>query len=311
MIAHEAVRCLYWGCGMMRARAALVAAMLVSIGGLVGCSAPLEPELVVESAPPTEVSEEVLLAWGQRVLEGQCMVEAGFRFVVSYTFSPIEEIDPMVQLYGRTDIEWVEEYGYGIHQSPEIPEPVDQNADYAETLSESEEVKFWNSYSGDPETNVAVDFVDIQGNPGSTSQGGCQRSAQGELYGDYEQWVVSSNIFGNQDGIANQAVQADPEFQQGMARWSDCMANEGFALADRSAALQSAAAGMPDEERSIALADANCLVDTGMFELAVQLHGREVAEFRTRYAAEWSVYEELRSDGLAQSLQLRDEYSND
>lgn len=291
-------------------RNAVVAVMLASAGLLAGCSESLEPELIVESVPPADVPEDVLLTWGQKVLEGRCMVEAGFRFQVGYPLDRFTPTDLMVDLYGRTDVEWAEEYGYGVHKTPPMLEVVD-NAKYIESLSEPEQEEFWIAHSGDPETNEPVEYADLQGNPQTSSVGGCVRTAQAELYGDDEQWTISRGLFGNTDGVVHQAVKADSEYQDRVAQWSDCMAEADFDLLDRDVALETAVSGTAEEEIAIAMADATCLTEVGLFDLSVELHERERTEFAARYADEWAVYEALLNTGLTKAEQLRDEYAGD
>ena len=119
-------------------------------------------------------------------LVAECMQEQGFEYTPqtpSDTFVSGSDVE-----YEPDERDWVAQYGYGAVNSPYNEEPmpeeeyVDPNADYVESLSESEQQAFYEALSG------PVPDEDGLGEDGSYeydwTTAGCQGAAQHEVGGE-------------------------------------------------------------------------------------------------------------------------------
>jgi len=160
-------------------------------------------------------------------LMAACMQEQGFEYQpvnnsVYSTSSDGEEWKP-------DDREWVSQWGYGAidypgSDAPPVPEddmPVDPNADYVQSLSESEQTAYWEALYGPTPSEEEL------GEDGSYEYNwetaGCQGQADHEMTGDdpmqsgeFDDILDTLNTF-------YEDVQTSPEMTALDAEWAACM----------------------------------------------------------------------------------------
>jgi hypothetical protein len=177
--------------------------------------------------------QEEMFAEQQRQSEelvAQCMQDEGFEYTpatntgVSYSSSDDTKWQP-------DDREWVAQYGYGAVNSPFSEEPppeeefVDPNADYVASLSESEQMAFYEAlYGTPPEEEEMSEGGEV---PYDWTQAGCQGAAQHEVAGeDPSQSEEFKPLF---DAINE--LHSDTASWPGMAEldaeWATCMEDAG------------------------------------------------------------------------------------
>lgn len=144
---------------------------------------------------------------------------------------------------------------------------------------------------GPPDAYIQIDMGDgsVMGTPGV----GCQYEAQSELYGDYVQVTRSRDRVGNSiypQNLRALAAQFDPQLRAADVVWSSCMAGKGWrGLQDQTAAFSLVwddywFAGRDDAaqvERQVAVADAECVVDTGYADVLADAQDRLVGHLTT------------------------------
>jgi hypothetical protein len=252
-------------------------------------------------------------------LVAECMAEQGFEYT---------PMDPTAQggmsmSSDELDIEWgtrefAEQYGYGITTNPwaeleeDQPEPeefVDPNAEYIESMSESEAEAYFlalhgnQEFSEDPEVEVEYDW----------EQNGCQGKAQHEVYEVGRDDPAIASLEEEMNGLWER-TQQDPRITEVTTAWIDCMGDAGFTglatvddaqmqISDKSnavyeeaypsdmgeempteedfaaieAGIQEKLAEITDEEIATAVADFECREETG-FDDAMQEVSRELEQ---------------------------------
>ena len=163
-------------------------------------------------------------------LVAQCMQEEGFEYTpatdTGASFSSGEDTE-----WKPDDREWVAQYGYGAVKSPFSEEPppeeeyVDPNADYVASLSESEQMAFYEAlYGPQPDEEEMSEGGEIEYD---WTQAGCQGAAQHEVAGeDPSQSEEFKPLF---DAINE--LYSDTASWPGMAEldaeWATCMEDAG------------------------------------------------------------------------------------
>lgn len=210
---------------------------------LAGCSGPAESEQKGTPLTPYmnavyggDLSEEEQQATfdeqnsKREELTAACMTDEGFEYIPntassSIAFSSGDEWKP-------DDREWVSQYGYGMVNYPGRDEPVDPeqqtedpNADYVASLSESEQVAFYEALYGPGPSEE--DLAEDGSYEYDWTQAGCSGMAQNEVQDadplateEFAALSESINDFYNtsQDG---------PEFTELNAAWAACMDEAG------------------------------------------------------------------------------------
>jgi hypothetical protein len=162
-------------------------------------------------------------------LVAQCMQDQGFEYTpqsVSNTYVSGGDVE-----YEPDERDWVAQYGYGAVNSPFNEEPVpeeeyvDPNADYVESLSESEQQAFYEALSG------PVPDEDELGEDGSYeydwTTAGCQGAAQHEVSGeDLSQSDEFKPLFEAIDELYT-GMTSWPGMAELDAEWAACMEAAG------------------------------------------------------------------------------------
>ena len=177
----------------------------------------LSPEEQERKAAEEQARVEELVA--------ECMQEQGFEYTPQ-TFSGGYVSSSDVE-YEPDDRDWVAQYGYGAVNSPFNEEPVpeeeyvDPNADYLESLSESEQQAFYEALSGPaPDEDELAEDGSYEYD---WTTAGCQGAAQHEVSGeDLSQSDEFESLFAAIDehytGMASWPGMAELD-----AEWAACM----------------------------------------------------------------------------------------
>lgn len=162
----------------------------------------------------------------QEELVAACMADEGFEYIPvdqsQYMSSNNEDVDTDTE-------EWVAEHGYGMQQTPEeieamneqAAEYVDPNQDYVMALSESEQTAYYEVLYGVQEPNVDGEYEYNWETSGC--QGAAQHEVQGEMPYDNDKYT---DLLDRMNTVYED-VQKDPEMKKLDAEWASCMADEG------------------------------------------------------------------------------------
>ena len=231
------------------------------LAGLVAASA-LALTLTACSAPATENSSDPMdsplnkymaSAWGgdlseeeqqKRAEEQQakteefvaaCMKDEGFEYIpqpqTGMSFGSSDDYKP-------EDREWVSQYGYGMINSPGMNEPIDPdaeqwvdvNADYVASLSEAEQMAFYEALSGPQPTEEELSDPDFSWEY-NWETAGCYGFAQHELEGDKgEDPYSAAQHKPLMDAMSTlyEDMMTSSDFTELDGAWSDCMADAGY-----------------------------------------------------------------------------------
>lgn len=214
---------------------------------LAGCSGTADAELDYADSPLTKYlssayggdlsPEEQQKQFEERQREqeeliAQCMAEEGFEYTPNVQSGGMVFGDDGVE-WEPEKKEWVEKWGYGIVDNPynetseEQPseEYVDPNAEYVQSLSESEQTAFYETAYGVPPEE------DELGEDGSYEynweDAGCQGWAQHELEGD-DPWQSDefADLRAKMDELWT-TMQDSPEYSDLNSEWAACMDEGG------------------------------------------------------------------------------------
>lgn len=168
----------------------------------------------------------------QEELMAECMTEAGFEYTPSTQSGSVVFADDDVA-WEPDEKDWVEKYGYGIVNNPYNDmaedqmgeEYVDPNAEYVESLSESERNAFYETaYGAEPEEDELSEDGSYDYN---WEDAGCQGWAQHELQGE-DPWQSDefADLRTKMDELWT-SLQDAPEFTELNAAWAACMDDGG------------------------------------------------------------------------------------
>jgi len=214
---------------------ALLSAALLLAGCAGGSDA---PKLDAEKSPLSEYwsalygdyDEDTYAAQSkeQEELIAACMADEGFEYIpvdqTQYAGFSDDDVD-------RDTEEWVAEHGYGMQQSPEEIEAmneqandyVDPNQDYVMALSESEQAAYYEVLYGvqDMEANADGEYEYNWEEAGC--QGAASHEVQGEMPYDNEKY---KDLLDDMNSVYED-VQKDPEMKKLDAEWAACMSEAG------------------------------------------------------------------------------------
>ncbi|OAN43079.1 hypothetical protein [Microbacterium sp. H83] len=195
----------------------------------------------------------------QEELMAECMADEGFEYTPNLQSGGIVFSDDEVP-WEPDEKEWVEKYGYGIVNNPyndmteeqSSEEYVDPNAEYVQSLSESEQTAFYETaYGVPPEEDELAEDGSYEY---SWEDAGCQGWAQHELQGE-DPWQADefAELRTKMDELWT-SLQDAPEYAELNAAWAACMdegGEPGFAtqmeaqqsISDEQSALFDAAYG--------------------------------------------------------------------
>lgn len=288
---------------MRRTAPYVFALATVLAAGLAGCSATADT-----AAPKPEdspLNKYMMAIWGgdlsteeqqarfdeenkvREALVAECMTEQGFEYIPNVQsgatiFSSGDEWNP-------EDREWVAQYGYGMVNFPGRDAPmtddqsyVDPNQDYISSLSESEQMAFYETLHGPQPTEEEL------GEDGSYEYdwetAGCYGLAQHEA--EQENPALSDEFAPLMNSLEEfwSETQDSTAFADLDAEWSSCMADAGYAGYDKQMDAQMEfseelnkyyenqtewieddpeLAELGEEEIEVALADLDCREKTG------------------------------------------------
>ena len=228
---------------MSRRRAVLVrsVALISATVFLAGCSAigGDAPKLDPEKSPLSEYwsalygdydqSDYDDMNKEQEELVAACMADEGFEYIPvdqsQYTSFSDDDVD-------RDTEEWVAEHGYGMQQSPEeieemneqATEYVDPNQDYVMALSESEQTAYYEVLYGvqDMEPNADGEYEY------NWETAGCQGAAQHEINGDDLTQSDKYKPLMEEINSIWEKQQKDPAIVKVEGQWAACMADAGY-----------------------------------------------------------------------------------
>ncbi|MFJ7750100.1 hypothetical protein ACIQXM_09110 [Arthrobacter sp. NPDC097144] len=165
-------------------------------------------------------------------LVAQCMKEEGFEYkpnVQSFSFS-----EGSAEEWNPDSREWVSQYGYGMVNFPgreetdssDATEYEDVNADYAETLSESERTAFYEALYGPApdEEDMPADGEAVEWD---WSTAGCSGWAQHERDGDNAMTSDEHKPLMDAMNTLWEDAMSAPEISTLNAEWAACMADAG------------------------------------------------------------------------------------
>ncbi|WP_314425459.1 hypothetical protein [uncultured Microbacterium sp.] len=226
--------------------AALAATALVFT--LAGCSGAGDDEVTYEDSPLNEYlsaayggdlsPEEQQKQFEERQLKteelmAECMAEEGFEYTPNTQNGGLVFSDDDVE-WEPEKKDWVEKYGYGIVNNPynemgqeeqSGEEYVDPNAEYVESLSESEQTAYYEvAYGVPPEEDELAEDGSYEYN---WEDAGCQGWAQHELEGE-DPW--QSDEFADLREKMTEVftdAQESPELTDLNAEWAACMDDAG------------------------------------------------------------------------------------
>jgi len=216
---------------------------------LTGCSfagGGAEAELDPDKSPMTEYYEAMYGGYDEKEAVAQqkkveelvatCMADEGFDYKPvdqsQYTSFSSDDED-------RDTEEWVAEHGYGMNQTPEEQEEmneqasefVDPNQDYVMALSPTEQEAYYEVLYGPGPTDE--EMAAMEDGDGSYEYNwetaGCQGAAQHEISGD--DLTQSDKYKPLMDEINSiwEKQQKDPAIVKVEAEWAACMADAGYA----------------------------------------------------------------------------------
>jgi hypothetical protein len=210
-------------------RAGFIAAVGVALSLGAGCGGDDEP-----SANEGKTVDEVFGLEGDEILERQkraenliapCMQKQGFRYI------PVDPVAQQAELTGTqklTEEEFNEQFGYGITTLFEQrlqASTLGPNQEYYNSLTDAERVAFDRALYGNDKTAtfaVALDTGEFD------RLGGCLKETTDEVFGGAE---LIQDVTAKLDEL-DERILADARMIEVVEKWSDCMAEAGYDLAD-------------------------------------------------------------------------------
>ena len=160
------------------------------------------------------------------------------------------------------------------------PEFVDPNIALREAMSPSELERYWLAFFGDDETRTST-VNELGQNTGSVPSTGCVASAFPAVFGiDGAEHAARVDFLERKRNDLTRRMKSDPRYVDIWARWSVCMGEAGYDVADRIAAIEmvstgaTATADPAEGERRVANADNAC----------DQANGTDLALYKLRYS---------------------------
>jgi len=176
-------------------------------------------------------------------LVATCMAEQGFEYTPAEPMSGgIASSDDMPDWESK---EYAEQYGYGATTSDELwgsgDEWVDPNAEYVESMSESEQSAYYEALWGsgpeidpdaDPEAELEYEY--------NWEESGCQGAAQHEVYEQDQIWddPALKDLF-EEMNTEYENLADDPALREAQQKWATCIAEAGYDYANPEEAQQS------------------------------------------------------------------------
>lgn len=267
---------------------------IAAAGGLLlllttGCSSAIpqsdtEPSSLVsqaESDYETMWTSRTLIERAEQQLKSECMATSGFKYL------PLEPLPiQWRQLTHPLTVAAASIDGYASIMLPVNSPTGEANTKYIAELSDAGQERYSVALNGSPDLSETVVISDEAGSVRIRTTG-CGRQADRELFGDPIEWAKVSLFLSDIPFMPQYTPQDDPALKSASGRWSKCMKEAGYHVADPNKAFNDAVVlstprtqrntngdaiplptpGVtPGPARNIAVADATCRADTGWDE---------------------------------------------
>jgi hypothetical protein len=280
--------------GCSTARTTPVAVLLVALAFIAGCAGRPAPPAGHPAAPRTDAQAMDL---AERMLLADCMREAGFDY---HAGGPVPEHPELG--YVLTDAGWARAHGYGSDLERQAAQASrdDPGERYFHSLTPSRQAAALAAMNGETPEGLQVtapDGVTMSRNPDS-----CESQAQQHLYGDLAAWFQAQVTMDMVRAQRTSAVLTDAAYHTAAAKWSTCMARDGYRYPDP----QRLHSGLPDarhplpraREVALAVSEARCATSTGLAAVAKRLDHHYDTVLRAKYPSAASTYDTLRRDAV-------------
>ncbi|NEA98509.1 hypothetical protein [Streptomyces sp. SID13726] len=203
--------------------------------------------------------------------------------------------------YGIDDPEWAAEHGFGSGQGSGATTKEAAAAKEADVSPRQQRLvdALFGTGRRELSTRTATGLVV------RTNSDGCLAEAQRVLYGDQGRWFRTEVTINNLGAAAHQRVTRDPAYRAVLVRWARCVApvQKAEDPGELRRVWQRRAAGLDpqratESERRYAVAEARCVLRTGLADTGARLERRHAAELRTEYADVIAEHRRLREHGL-------------
>lgn len=225
----------------------VIATTTLAVGVLAGCGGDSDSELTYEDSPLSDYMSSLYDAEmspedQQAELDAQeleqeeavaaCMQAEGFEYVPVTGMTMIAAGDD--DMWDPDSRDWVEKYGYGIFSSPWDDEEVseeemtdDPNAEYVESLSDSERTAYESTLYGESATDEQAEDPEFdwnsldQGCYGEAMEAAQNMSEIDALYEEFEPLMTKMSELYDTALSSDKMVELDAE-------WAACMADTEF-----------------------------------------------------------------------------------
>ncbi|RKR92940.1 hypothetical protein BDK92_7429 [Micromonospora pisi] len=263
----------------------------IALGVMAGWAVITNGTGAAEDAPasggqPVAASEDELLHRASERLITRCMARHGF----TYEEQPPSPTDQDFR-YVLDDVGWAREHGYGtlVDRARER----DQDANFAnlEKLTPRQQRDWQEALQGSGR-QLTVDLPDLGRISGPDN--GCTAEARRTLFGDLAGWYRVRRIVDHLGSYVAGRVTAAPEYRTGLAAWSACVRQRGYAASSPQELRELVAPGTaepaaeraPAPEVAAAETEAECAGSTGFSRTIGALEGRYRPEIERRFARE-------------------------
>lgn len=249
----------------------LIAAVCV---GLVGCAGSADqsdregrsssgpvPQLPSSQLLGFDPAQQTLLREARDILIDGCMEDRGFDYI------PYPEIDAdlisMADLYGSISVEQASQFGYHNPNARAVAKVEQEQELYEQRIAEEASDEYFAALNGDSDS--------------------CRSEAHLALYGSDSPPGESSAALRVLElaGETLTMVNSSPSFATAAEGWRSCMNESGYdveVLSDSRMTYEidpSDTRPPSDDERSLALADANCRLESDLDSTVVELYSEE------------------------------------
>jgi hypothetical protein len=255
--------------------------------------------------------QEEFLLTAEEELIGRCMRRHGLRYIVV----PRRKDDPIPSRpYGSDDVTRARRYGYGIRELRRLVagRPENPQDRYMRSLPPALAQPYMEALIGAEASRVSVALPN--GHVFSQPGGGCVAETRKALYGDLRDMLRVQYMVLTIDQEVYQRVTSDRQFIAAVDAWRGCMRRRGYEFDDPGAARDAAAgpevaravdaSGLDARERSIAVADADCSRQTGLFTTATRLDQHYHVDVLKEREGEVLAYRERRAAALERARRL-------
>ncbi|MFD9906254.1 hypothetical protein [Streptomyces sp. NPDC059063] len=297
--------------------ATAVATVTAALAALTSCAT--EASQPAAGTGPTGPARELTRTEQNRVdraeqrLIQRCMKDKGFRYWVAPTLSP-DTARAFTHRFVQDDVAWARAHGYGerLQRAFLAAKKRDPNLAYRKALTPAARERYVTALGGGPDTPVYSVRLPT-GASVRSMDGGCERSARQELYGDAKAFFRADKVATNLTPVYTPKLIRDPLFTTALKAWSTCMrtaTGHGYAdpeavradLRRRSEHLGPAQAHAL--EVKLAVAEATCARRTSLRATLRRLDRRYGDPVRDRYAEEIATSNRMKRAALRRADQI-------